>query len=227
MRERNIKFKLIKRARHPSPRPLPWENKKKKKRKKNSNFDAFCSLSGIIQDFGNCHVFLCIYYQRCRVPRLPRSLFPFFPFFLPPPPTSPSETPFFQIQPFRICALPTSFWDFLCPLSDIPRQVVCYVVCWTAPTTQKTCKKSICARDLPQRTLPQALSFSLHHSLQDGGFHRSNYWHRSLPGNQFAADNVGGPKKKNRNRGSIVIRADYALQLCVGYFLKHTIFLHD
>lgn len=83
----------------------------------------------------------------------PAFLARFFPFFLPPPPTSPSETPFFQIQPFRICALPTSFWDFLCPLSDIPRQVVCYVVCWTAPTTQKTCKKiNLCAGFAPANT---------------------------------------------------------------------------
>lgn len=151
MRERNIKFKLIKRARHPSPRPLPWENKKKKKERKIQTLMPFVPFRGLSRILA---IATCFYLFIISGAESPAFLARFFPFFLPPPPTSPSETPFFQIQPFRICALPTSFWDFLCPLSDIPRQVVCYVVCWTAPTTQKTCKKSICARDLPQRTLP-------------------------------------------------------------------------
>lgn len=103
MRERNIKFKLIKRARHPSPRPLPWENKTKKKKEK---FKLWCLLFPFGDYLGfwqlpRVFIYLLLAVQSPPPSSLAFSLFPFLP-------SSASHLP--QRDPF----LPDPTVSYLC-----------------------------------------------------------------------------------------------------------------
>lgn len=112
MRERNIKFKLIKRARHPSPRPLPWENKTKKKKEK---FKLWCLLFPFGDYLGfwqlpRVFIYLLLAVQSPPPSSLAFSLSSFL--RLPPPPARPLSSRSNRFV-FVLCLLP--FGTFFAP----------------------------------------------------------------------------------------------------------------